>query len=197
LLNLVKDYEKQIEVIEIHPPISRRFNWNKFIENYQIFYEKIKENIPNAKILIENRNSFLLSGIKDFQKLSDIIDKSNLDLKLIIDFPQLLNYEKAKFDIDKLNSVLKEIKNFKHNIKAFHLWGQIGNKSHAGDINDYFNNNSRLVNTFYENLASIFIGKNEKYYFIPEINLGKKGKTKNECLSNIVQELKFSGFQFI
>ncbi len=197
VLDLVKGYEEQIEIIEIHPPISRKYTWDKFIDVYQTFYKVVKSKLPNTQILIENRNGFLLSGIRDFQRLSDNIDKKKIDLGLIVDFPQLLNYEKAKYDIDKLNSVMQQINNFKHNVKAFHLWGQVGRRSHAGDINDYFNNDEILINNFYSNLANIFLNKNQKYYFIPEINSGNGNKTKNQCLYNIVQQLKNTGFKFV
>ncbi len=197
ILDLVKEYEEQIEIIEIHPPIPRKYNWNTFIINYQTFYSIVKQKLLNAQILIENRNGFLLSGVCDFQILSSIIDKSKIDLGLIIDFPQLLNYEKAKDCENKLNSVMQQINNFKHNVKAFHLWGQVGRRSHAGDINDYFNNDEILINNFYSNLANIFLNKNQKYYFIPEINSGNENKTKNQCLYNIVQQLKNTGFKFI
>lgn len=70
----------------------------------------------------------MLSEINDFQKLSDAIDGRKSNLRLILDFPQLLNFEKAKADANKLIKVMDAINGFKHNVSSFHIFGQYGNK---------------------------------------------------------------------
>jgi len=92
---------------------------------------------------------------------------------------------------------MKRINLFKHNIKAFHLWGQKKNISHAGDINDLFFNKKEAVNVFYEELSTIFKDIKEPLYFIPEINQGLSGKSKEECLKNIIEQLESYGWKFV
>ncbi len=202
------------KIIEIHPPYHKDDNLQDFPEKYEIFYNELKKvfTIKFPKILIENRNFFSLSGVEDFKILSDIIDKEKLDLQLILDFPQLLNYHKVRDYSKKLDSIMESIEHFKHNVSAFHLWGQINDKTkysiaHHGDLDDYFTKNSNVpdkwVNykksNFLKHLKKLFIntGMDDKIiYFIPEINNGSTGKTSTNCLHNIVNDLQQYGFKF-
>ncbi len=188
---------KQPHIIEIHPPNSRRNGFDTFSEYYNVFYNELRDSGIISKILIENRNGFSLSGVKDFQKLSDLIDTEQIDLKLILDFPQLLNFEGARNDIDKLNVVMEAIEGFKHNVDAFHLWGQVGSNAHMGDLDDYFNRNTEMKEIFLNHLKELFVGSEKEIYFIPEVNFGiSSEKTKEDCLSNIVDDLESVGFSF-
>lgn len=166
-----------------------------FFDMYNIFKEIINEKYPDTTILIENRNGFLLSKVQDFKDFSDYISNNNIDLGLIVDFPQLLNAEKARSDKNELIRVLEEINYFKHNVKAFHIWGQNGTFAHIGDLRDYFNN-TELETFFYEKIGEIFADEQSDYFFIPEINCGYGVKTKDECLLDIVTKLKNVGFSF-
>lgn len=185
------------KIIEIHPPNTRLICLEDFFSMYNIFYQLIKSRYPNTEILIENRNSFLLSGIDDFKLFSNYIDHNNINLKFILDFPQLLNYENARNNENRLNNILNEITFFKHNIRAFHIWGQTNNIPHRGDMSDYFEGNINLENLFFEKISNLFIDENKNFYFIPEINSGVNGKSKEECLNNIINKLINVGFRFI
>lgn len=201
LIEIIYGYKAKIEIIEIHPPIEKSLE--EFIEYYKEFLNIIRQAGINAHILIENRNGFKLSTTEDYLKLSQLIDKENLDLKLIIDFPQLLNAEKVRVpkyehvNVNRLRETMKRINLFKHNVKAIHLWGQKKNISHAGDINDLFFNKKEAVNVFYEELSTIFKDIKEPLYFIPEINQGLSGKSKEECLKNIIEQLESYGWKFV
>lgn len=185
-------------IIEIHPPNSRKFDYDVFLDYYELFEAHLVKHNINTELSIENRNGFMLSGIHDFQKLSDAIDVRKSNLRLILDFPQLLNFEKAKFDPNKLIKVMDAINGFKHNISSFHIWGQYGNNAHRGDLLDYFNQNNDMKNLFHEKLKEVFSDHPTPLYFIPEINFGiDENKSRQECLQNIVDDLSFSGFQFI
>ncbi len=185
---------KHPHIIEIHPPRINEFS--NFSERYKIFYNELQSNNIKSKILIENRNGFGLSGIDNFQSFSKIIDDDKLNLKLILDFPQLFNFEEARTDIKKLEQVMNSIDGFKHNVDAFHIWGQVGGSSHRGDLNDYFNNNESMKNKFLKLLAKLFVNSDKDIYFIPEINAGHDNCTREKCLSNIVEDLEGVGFKF-
>ena len=193
------------KIIEIHPPTTRRdISFNTFLDYYEIFKYTLEKNgltidTEHTIILLENRNGwnrqFLLTYIKDFINLSEIIDCRESDLRLILDFPQLLNIHKAKCNPNELLNVLNGINNFKHNVKAIHLWGQCNGTAHMGDMSDYFNQNQTLKDLFFIIIYNIF--QNKKFlYFIPEINWGNGNKTANQCLQNIIDDLKNVGFNF-
>ncbi|WP_421716550.1 hypothetical protein [Arcobacter arenosus] len=185
------------KIIEIHPPNKRRTKVETFMDYYEIFRNTLLDNGIDCEISIENRNGFMLSGINDFKNLSNEIDKRNSNLKLILDFPQLLNFEKAKKDIPILKNTMNGIKGFKHNVSSFHIWGQKGRSAHMGDMSDYFNYNERLKELFYENIKELFLHIEKDLYFIPEINFGiKDKKSKKDCLKNIVNDLENIGFSF-
>lgn len=185
-------------IIEIHPPNSRKFDIERFLDYYELFQDYLTKHKVNTEISIENRNGFMLSGINDFQTLSDAIDRRNSNLRLILDFPQLLNFEKAKSDPNKLVKVMSAINGFKHNVSSFHIWGQYGNNAHRGDLLDYFNQNNDMKNLFYEKLKEVFSNHPTPLYFIPEINFGiDENKSRQVCLKNIVDDLLSHGFKFI
>lgn len=193
-------------LIEIHPPPNnlyskdkdKRYNINQFLDYYHIFYEKTidENNLKKTIIGIENRNGFMISSTEDFLLLHEIILERNINLGLLVDFPQLLNAEKAKNDKTKLIKVLNKVEKFKDSIIGIHLWGQYGKSAHQGDLDDYFNNKD-LKEIFLEELYKIFEDVDRPLFFVPEINLGSQGKNKNKCLSNIIQDLERAGFSFI
>lgn len=189
---------KTPRIIEIHPANPRKFDVERFLDYYELFEAHLAEHKINTEISIENRNGFMLSGITDFQNLSDAIDRRNSNLRLILDFPQLLNFEKAKSDQNKLIKVMDAINGFKHNVSSFHIWGQYGNNAHRGDLLDYFIQNNDMKNLFHEKLTEVFLNHPTPLYFIPEINFGiDENKSRQECLKNIVNNLSSYGFQFI
>jgi len=193
IIKLVED--KTPHIIEIHPP-NARVNFKHFSRRYKIFYDVLRLNGIASKILIENRNGFSLSKTSDFQMYSDLIDEHNLDLKLILDFPQLLNAEQAKEDITKLEHTMNTIDAFKHNVDAFHIWGQVQRNAHMGDLNDYFNGSRPIKDVFLNSLANLFVESDKDIYFIPEINAGNGDCKHKDCLSNIVNDLEGVGFKF-
>lgn len=185
-------------IIEIHPPNPRKFDIELFLDYYELFVAHLLKHNINTEISIENRNGFMLSGINDFQKLSDAIDRRHSNLRLILDFPQLLNFEKAKADANKLIKVMDAINGFKHNVSSFHIWGQYGNNAHRGDLLDYFNQNNNMKNLFHEKLKEVFLDHPTPLYFIPEINFGIDGnKSRQVCLNNIIDDLSSYGFKFM
>lgn len=185
------------KIIEIHPPNPRKFDVERFLDYYELFRTRLSKYNIDTEISIENRNGFMLSGINDFQTLSDAIDRRNSNLRLILDFPQLLNFEKAKSDPNKLVKVMDAINGFKHNISSFHIWGQYGNNAHRGDLLDYFNQDSNIKNLFHKKLAEVFLNHPTPLYFIPEINFGiDENKSRQVCLKNIVDDLTNFGFLF-
>jgi len=185
------------EIIEIHPPNNRQLGVHEFFSLYEMFLQKIRSASITSKIMIENRNGFMLSSVEDFNQWSKYIGENQIDLSLIVDFPQLINFEKARNDADKLKQVLQRIEAFQHNVSAFHIWGQVGKRAHMGDMNDYFNGDNQLVEIFYNNLGYVFRNHESPIYFIPEINFGiTNKKTRQVCLKNIIEQLLTTGFVF-
>jgi len=218
------------KIIEIHPPTTRDISFNTFLDYYEIFKYTLEKNglkigEKETMILLENRNGgnnkqFLLTYIWDFLKLSDLIDKRESDLRLILDLPQLLNIHNAKNNKQRMLDILEEINNFKHIVKAIHLWGQYDNykgkdKAHRGDMNDYFyfydkndeDAYKKLKETFFNKIYEIFHDCNHDLYFVPEIigckDINKEKEKKEKCkkdkenyLKNIVTDLINAGFRF-
>jgi SAM-dependent methyltransferase len=91
--------------------------------------------------------------------------------------------------------LLEKINEFKHNVKAIHLWGKYGRDAHAGDMNDFFDYNQELKELFFNKIYKIFKDGHD-LYFIPEINNDTDCKSKKECLKNIVTDLINAGFKF-
>ena len=94
---------------------------------------------PSAIINIENRcnpdpkrkgGKFLLSTNNDIIKLSDLISKSNLKLKLVVDIPQLLSEHHGNILLSEemIKEVLAPIRDIRDLISSTHIWGYDINK---------------------------------------------------------------------
>jgi len=197
---------KPPDIIEIHPPFSDYCNLvYDFIQNYAIFELKIRETFPDTKIFIENRcgtiysgGKFIFSKINELNQLSDVLDKNNLKLKIVLDIPQLLaahNINLRNISIANIESVLESIKTIAHNISGIHLWGKKLTEndrwiSHIGDLNDYFSGNKEQKNFFLRKVYDVF-NDGKKRYFVPEVN------SSSEDLQSIVNDMINVGFKFV
>jgi len=163
------------KIIEIHPPYIKDRNYDKtlddFFENYRFFEEQIKKKYSNELIiLIENRNTsgnFLLSKSSDYLKFKDKIIKEKLDLKLIVDIPQLYGkmlktFSKyTKYDI--IENIFVDLNKSADVISGFHVCG----KGHKGDFNDLFGEHKEQ---FLSNLRILVKNIPNDIYVVPEIN---------------------------
>lgn len=120
VIDLTKDCTPP-KTIEIHPPFNDYCTLSEFIDRYCIFEKKIHAVYPNALIVIENRagavyrgGEFLIGKAKEIANLCDQIKKCNLNLGVVLDFPQLLTAEginPEKFNAEKYSIILQTNRN--------------------------------------------------------------------------------------
>ncbi len=206
LVRLTEGVEhSRIKLIEIHPPFDTSCgSLETFLEVYGIFEEEVVKEFSSAIINIENRvnsdskrkgGTFLLSTNNDIIKLSNLILKSNLRLKMVVDIPQLLSehYGNILLSEEKIKEVLVPIGSIRDHISSTHLWGYDMNKKrggqHGADFNTYFNNDEKLKDCFLKEIYKLF-GDGKERYFLPEV-----GSTA--AVQSIVNDLRNSGIEFI
>ena len=191
-----------LQVIEIHPPFSDYSNLNKFFSVYNEFEITIKNKYPNVQILIENRygtlypgGKFILRNVENLQQFSKLLDKSNLNLKITLDIPQLFTAHRIKENkVDDMQRLLWILYIIRHNIKGIHLWGKKKGKNgrtvaHSGNLDTFFNNNIETKEHFLRELYRLFNDDIERY-FVPEVN------SANSDFVDIILDLICSGFIF-
>jgi hypothetical protein len=204
---------KPPEVLEIHPPFNDYCSsFYEFLEIFNIFYQDFKNKYPATTIVIENRfgtrykgGKFLLSKCSDILEFCIILNNSNIDLKIVLDYPQIFSAETDRKKeenwmganpsqlLDKIILFNQDIKKYNKIIGGFHMWGKLktGNRwtPHAGNFNNFFSNNYSMKKKF---LTSVFSTFNDGIYryFVPEINSGKND------LHSIVNDMEKVGFDF-
>jgi hypothetical protein len=208
---------KPPDVLEIHPPFDDYCSsFDQFLDIFNVFYRKFKSKYPATTIVIENRfgtmykgGNFLLSKCSDVLKFGEILSKSNINLKIVLDYPQLFSAERQLIKygkdenwmgpnpfglVEEIISFNHCLKNFKEVICGIHMWGKLkkGNRwiPHAGDFDTFFSNNNCLKHDF---LSSVFSTFNDSIvrYFVPEIHSGESD------LHSIVADMEQAGFIFI
>jgi len=206
LVRLTEGIEhSRIKIIEVHPPFDTSCgSLETFLEIYATFEEEVAKEFPSAIINIENRvnsdpkrkgGKFLLSTNNDIIKLSNLILKSDLKLKLVLDIPQLLSehYGNILLSEEMIKKVLTPIREFRDHISSTHIWGYNINEEkggqHGADFNTYFNNDEKLKDCFLKEICKLF-DDGKKRYFVPEV-----GSTP--AVQSIVNDLRNAGIQFV
>lgn len=191
---------KNLSVIEIHPPFNDYSDINKFINIYSAFEYKIKSVYPNTDIFIENRcgsiyrgGKFVISKLQDLFSLCEYIVNKNLSLKIAYDVPQIYTAHNAAALNDYL-SLLEETKSINNFIGSVHLWGKrlskTGRKvSHCGDLNSYFGDVS-VKHEFLSAFKDCF-NDDSKRKMVLEVNSGESD------LLSIIKDLQNIGIIFI
>lgn len=176
-------------IIEIHPPYTTRANHNQtlniFFEYYSIFEQSMKNKFGDQIIiLLENRNTtgnFLLSKSSDYIEFNNYIINNNLDLKLIVDIPQL--YGKMKLvnpnleERQVIDVIFNELRQAINSIGGFHICG----KGHHGDFNTLFQENKSYFLTKLSELTSTI---ENDIYVVPEIT----GQANFESIMSDIEE---------
>ena len=116
--------------------------------------------------------------------------KRKLNLKLVLDYPQVFSAEAIKMDDIKLKKIIdfnNNIKQYISYIGGFHLWGKRKSQtgrwtSHTGDLNTFFSNNDLLKDEFINSVIDTF-DDNMVRYFVPEVN------SSEEDLQSIINDL--------
>jgi len=206
LVKLTEGIEhSRIKVIEVHPPFDISCgSLETFLEIYAPFEEDVSKEFPSAIINIENRcnpdpkrkgGKFLLSTNKDIIRLSNLISKSDLKLKLVIDIPQLFSehFGNKLLSEKEIKDVLTPMRDIRDSISSTHIWGYNINKEtggqHSADFNTYFNNDQKLKKSFLQDICKLF-DDGKKRYFVPEV-----GSTT--AVQSIVNDLRNAGIEFV
>ena len=184
-------------VIEIHPPFNDYCDIDLFLERYRIFEKRIHESYPDVIIVIENRagaiykgGRFIIGKAKEIAELCQKISANNINLGVVLDFPQLLtaeNIDSIKFKKEKYLSAIDTLANYKSYIKGIHIWGKKKSASgrwvaHAGNFDTYFGDNSENKTVFINGIMSICNDEIQRF-FVPEVNTGA------EDLSCIINDI--------
>ena len=205
LVSLAEGVErKRIKVIEIHPPFDTYCDsLENFLEIYATFEEAVMKEFPSTIINIENRcnpapkrkgGKFILSKNDDIVRLSSLILKSGLKLKLVVDIPQLLSeHHGNKLLSEKvIKEVLAPIVDIRNYVSGTHIWGYNINKEsggqHSADFNTYFINDEKLKICFLQEICKLF-DDGKKRYFVPDV-----GSTI--AVQSIVNDLRNAGIEF-
>ena len=215
------------EIIEIHPPfIDYCSAIDDFLNIYETFENLILNRYNNVKIFIENRfgtqyrtgsrqsigrgrnliekryrprhgKKFLISNCNDIISLCNKLSERDLKLKIVLDYPQLMNSE----HINSNNPSIKSIIDFNANLKdqseyigGIHLWGRKvrtkGQRSHYGNLNTLFNNNYRTKKLFLQSLHDTFDDDIIRYMVL-EVNSSTKD------MHAIIKDLMKYEFEFV
>jgi len=204
LVRLTEGIERQrIKVIEVHPPIDAYCDsLDTFLKIYAAFEEEVLKEFPSAIINIENRcnpdpkrkgGNFLLSTNNDIIKLSNLISKSALKLKLVVDIPQLLSEHCGNMLLSEseIKNVLAPIRDYRDFIKSTHIWGYNikTQRPHDADFDTYFNGDQKLKACFLQEICKLF-DDGKARYFVPEVNETTK-------VQSIVNDLRRVGIEFV
>ena len=204
------------KLIEIHPPFDDCRSLTDFITLYKKFEEGILAKYPKTQILIENRygsqyrgGNFILSTTRDLKALVKTISANELNLKLVLDIPQLFSahgLEPSKISKEKISKIFEDLYLIREYIAGIHLWGKCIGKnnrlvSHAGTLNSYVGRTKcrehTIISSQARRLKEHFL--TELYellddgivrYFVPEVN-------NKDGLHAIVNDLIDFGFKFI
>ena len=173
------------KVIEIHPPFSDYCDIGQFTERYIVFEKLIHNTYQNTEIVIENRagsvyhgGKFIVGKATEIATLCEKIRKNNINLGVVLDFPQLLTAENIKtdaFDQKKYLFAIDTIYPYQSVIKGIHIWGKKKNASgrwvaHCGTLDTYIENpNDKAV--FISGIKKI-CSDGQSRFFVPEVNSG-------------------------
>ena len=196
VLELTKD-KKTPQIVEIHPPFNDYSDIEHFVKCYKVFEKEIKQVYPNTNIFIENRSGavyrggrFVVSKADEIVALCEAIEKYNLKLGIVLDFPQLLTAERLdtlKFNSEKYHVAIEKIHQYQHLIKGIHIWGKKKNPkgrwiAHCGTLDTYFGGNEESKNIFIDGIARI-CDDGMRRFLVPEVNSGA------EDLSSIIEDI--------
>ncbi|MCL1932076.1 MAG: hypothetical protein FWF55_09690 [Treponema sp.] len=211
-IELLIGSNKPPEVLEIHPPFNDYCtSFDQFLNIFRVFYDIFKSRFPATTIVIENRfgtmnkeGKFLLSTSSDVLKFGEILSNSDIDLKIVLDYPQIFSAiinEDKEIGMDNLEGAMEKIESFNEELKkhrevigGFHMWGKLkkGNRwiPHAGNFDTFFSNNDDLKHEFLSSVFSTFNDGIDRF-FVPEVNSGQ------DDLHSIVADMEKEGFIFI
>jgi len=184
-------------IVEIHPPFNDCSDIDSFVKCYKVFEDAIEKVYPDTNIFIENRSGavyrggkFIVGKADEIVALCEAIEKHNLKLRIVLDFPQLLTAERLdtlKFNAEKYISAIEKIHPYQHLIKGIHIWGKKKNPkgrwiAHCGTLDTYFGGNEESKNIFLNGIARICDDGSTRFLVL-EVNSGA------EDLKSIIEDV--------
>ena len=132
----IKDYDRAVI-----------FKTNKFMVYKTILTSDVFD--------IEIKPNNIKQGL-DISITNKLIEENNLQLGIVLDFPQLLTAEQIdtlNFNVEKYNIAIEKIYPYQHLIKGIHIWGKKKNPkgrwiAHCGNLDTFFNNNTVIKKIF-------------------------------------------------
>lgn len=173
-------------VIEIHPPFNDYCDIDMFLKRYVIFEKRIREVYPETIIVVENRSGaiykggkFIVGKAQEIAELCQKIKENNINLGVVLDFPQLLtaeNIDTLKFNTGKYSNVIDKISEHRDVIKGIHIWGKKKSESgrwvaHAGNLDTYFGDNQNNKSAFIKGIMCVCDDSIQRF-LVPEVNTG-------------------------
>ena len=174
------------QIVEIHPPFNDYSAIEHFVGCYKVFEKVMKQVYPNTNIFIENRSGavyrggrFVISKADEIVALCKAIERHNLELGIVLDFPQLLTAERLdtlNFNTNKYMVAIEKLHPYQHLIKGVHIWGKKKNPkgrwiAHCGTLDTYFGGNEESKNIFISGIARI-CDDGKTRFLVPEVNSG-------------------------
>lgn len=183
-------------VIEVHPSFSDYCTLDEFVERYNCFEKGIHRVYPETIIVLENRSGavykggkFIVSKAKEILALCEAISANNVDLGVVLDFPQLLTAEgidTLNFNENKYFSAIDMLCEYRGLIKGIHIWGKKKSQTgrwvaHSGNLDTYFGCNQDVKAKFIEGIMKV-CNDDIPRFLVPEVNSGASD------LANIVKD---------
>ena len=132
----------------------------------------------------------MIGKAKEIVELCQKIKDKDINLGVVLDFPQLLTAEgmdTLKFNVDKYLSLVDNISKHREVIKGIHIWGKKKSASgrwvaHAGNLDTYFGENAIYKSAFIEGILKV-CNDDMIRFLVPEVNTGA------EDLSRIIEDI--------
>lgn len=185
------------KIVEIHPPFNDYSDIEHFVKCYKVFEKRIGQVYPNTNVFIENRSGavyrggrFVVGKADEIVALCKAIENQDLNLGIVLDFPQLLTAERLdtlKFNADKYMAAIEIIHPYQHLIKGIHVWGKKKNPkgrwiAHCGTLDTYFGENEKSKTIFLDGIKRI-CDDGRTRFLVPEVNSGA------EDLQSIIDDI--------
>lgn len=173
-------------VVEIHPPFSDYCDMDQFFMRYSVFEKKIHAVYQDTDIVIENRagtvyhgGRFILGKADEIAEFCAKIEKKQIRLGVVLDFPQLLTAEHIdtnKFNREKYKAAIDRILPYQEQIKGVHIWGKKKSDTgrwvaHCGNLDTFFDDEVDKK-SFIDGIKTICSDSRARY-FVPEVNSGE------------------------
>ena len=205
VLDLTATVTEEVHSVEVHPPFNDVCqDMETFLDRYAVFETAIRAHLPKVLLFVENRRrkstaytggGFIFSRPEHYAEISSIIQRKDLVLRLVADFPQLMSelYGPRIPAPQELRRDLEPLRQCREFIDAMHIWGKrscSGRAAHHGNLDDLFDGQPESKQAFLEFTLDLF-GDERPRHFVPEVN------SAIEDQDSIITDFLAAGFRFL